>query len=122
MIGLGGALGAIARHALNGWVARLLPGAIFPFGILIVNVLGSGIIGWLAGLIASGRMEISIDTKAFLMIGVLGGFTTFSSFSLDTLLLVRGGHWPQAALNVTAQLALGLLAVFAGYRAGGGGQ
>jgi CrcB protein len=115
-VAAGGALGAIARHALNGWVLRLnlVPG--FPAGIFIVNVVGSATIGLLAGLIASGRLHVSPDVRTFLMVGLLGGFTTFSSFSLDTLALLRTGQPGLAAVNVLGQVAVSLLAAALGYR------
>ncbi|MCC7044419.1 MAG: fluoride efflux transporter CrcB [Acidobacteria bacterium] len=118
VVGVGGALGAMSRHALNGWVLRLnlIPG--FPAGIFLVNVVGSAAIGLLAGLIASGRLQVSPDVRTFLMVGILGGFTTFSSFSLDTIALLRTGQPGMAALNVFGQLALSLAAAAIGYRLG----
>ena len=115
-IAAGGALGAVARHAVNLWVVRQAAVPAFPLGIFLVNVVGSGIIGVLAGLMASGRLSVSPEVRAFLMIGLLGGFTTFSSFSLDTLALIRVGLLVPAALNVAGQVALSLLAAAAGYR------
>jgi CrcB protein len=79
-------------------------------------VLGSAVIGVIAGLIASGRWSATYETRLFLIVGLLGGFTTFSSFSLDTLALVRDGHDGQAALNVVGQVGLSLFGVWAGYR------
>ncbi len=116
VVGAGGAIGAVVRHALNGWVLRLdvLPG--FPAGIFLVNVVGSAIMGLLAGLLTSGRLDVSADVRAFLMVGILGGFTTFSSFSLDTLALIRTGQPALAALNTIGQVALSLAAAAIGYR------
>ena len=115
-IGAGGAIGAIARYAINGWVLRLnlVPG--FPTGIFVVNVAGSAAIGLIAGLIASGRVSVSPDVRSFLIVGILGGFTTFSSFSLDTLALVRSGQPVLAALNVAGQGTGSLVAAAIGYR------
>lgn len=90
--------------------------ATFPIGIFVVNVIGSAVIGALAGLIASGRTPISHETRTFLVVGVLGGFTTFSSFSLDTMALIREGHLEQAIWNVMGQVGLSLIAVWVGYR------
>jgi fluoride exporter len=118
VIGAGGAIGAVARHGLNTLVHGSLPTTSFPAGILLINVLGCGGIGLLAGLLASSRLELSPEVRAFVFVGVLGGFTTFSSFSLDTLTLVRGGHGMLAAWNVVSQVGLSLLAVGAGYRVG----
>lgn len=115
-IGVGGALGAMARHALNAWVLRLnlLPG--FPAGIFLVNVVGSAVIGLLAGLLASGRLSVPADLRTFLVVGLLGGFTTFSSFSLDTLDLIRAGQPGLAAFNVIGQVGLSIAAAAVGYR------
>ena len=115
-IGAGGALGAMTRHALNTWIERQHVWPAFPAGIFAVNVMGSAAIGVLAGLMASGRLPVSPDLRAFLMIGLLGGFTTFSSFSLDTIALVRVGLFLPAVLNVVGQVALSILAAAAGYR------
>ena len=118
LIGAGGALGAMARHALNHVVHQRALAATFPLGILLVNVSGSLAIGVIAGLLASGRLHWTHPMRTFVIVGLLGGFTTFSSFSLDTLALVRDGHMGQACWNVAGQVGLGLLAVWAGYRAG----
>ena len=118
LVGLGGAVGSMARHGLNHVIHQRNLSTTFPTGIFLINVLGSAVIGGLAGLIASGRMHWSFEVRTFVFVGVLGGFTTFSSFSLDTLALVRDGHLGQAAWNVVGQVALSLLAVWAGYRVG----
>lgn len=117
-VGAGGALGAVARHALNGWVLRLNLVSGFPAGIFVVNIAGSAAIGIVAGLLASGRLQVSPDTRLFLMAGVLGGFTTFSSFTLDTLALVRSGQILLACVNVCGQVVLSLVAATIGYRLG----
>ena len=96
---LGGALGSVARYAVSLGAARWL-GAGFPWGTLIVNVAGSFAIGLLAALVtADGRPALGGDARAFVMIGLLGGFTTFSSFSLETLNLARSGALGAAATN-----------------------
>jgi CrcB protein len=118
IVGMGGALGAMARHALTAVVLRVTPSGAFPLGIFLVNVIGSAAIGLLAGVIAGGRMHVSPEWRLFLIVGVLGGFTTFSSFSLDTLTLVKGGHLGLAVWNVVGQVTVSLLAVLLGYRAG----
>jgi fluoride exporter len=118
VVGIGGGLGAMARHGVNSLVHRWLLGAEFPHGIFLINVVGSGAIGLIAGLVASSRVEISLEARTFLVVGVLGGFTTFSSFSLDTLTLVRGGQVGLAMLNVGGQVILSLVAVALGYRVG----
>ncbi len=114
-IGSGGALGAVARHALNLYVQQRISST-FPAGIFIINVTGSFVIGLLAGALAANRLQLSHQARAFLIIGFLGGFTTFSSFSLDTLALARDGHPGQAIFNVAGQVGLSLLGVWIGFR------
>ncbi|MDQ3068641.1 MAG: fluoride efflux transporter CrcB [Acidobacteriota bacterium] len=118
-IALGGGLGAVARHALNSALQGAARPA-FPYGILLVNVLGSAAAGILLGLVVSHRIQLSDTARAFVLVGVLGGFTTFSAFSLDTLELARAGHAGRAMLNVAGNVGLGLLAVWAGFRVAGG--
>ena len=118
VIAVGGAMGALARHLVNVWVQQRLLSSGFPAGIFLINVTGCLAIGLVAGSIAAGRMELSEQAKAFLIVGVLGGFTTFSSFGLDTLVLVRAGQPALAALNVIGQTILGMLAVWVGFAAG----
>ena len=119
LVGLGGAIGSMARHGLNGLIHQRMLASTFPFGIFLVNVAGSFIIGTLSGVIVSGRWHVTLETRTFLIVGVLGGFTTFSSFSLDTLALFRDGHIGQAIANVAGQVGLSLLAVWAGFKLGG---
>jgi CrcB protein len=116
VIGVGGALGAMARHAVNHVVHQRMLSTQFPVGIVLVNVFGSFAIGLLAGAIAAGRVQLSDQARTFAIVGLLGGFTTFSSFSFDTYALVRAGHHAQAFWNVTGQVALSLLGVWAGFR------
>jgi CrcB protein len=113
-IGFGGAVGSIARHAANVWTHRIV-GDTVPHATAIVNVVGCGLIGALAGLSATGTLRLPEPARAFLFVGILGGFTTFSSFGLDTLTLVRAGATGLAAANVAVQLGLGLGSVFVGY-------
>ncbi len=113
-VAAGGALGSMARHGVNLLVARGL-GRPSPLSTAGVNILGCAIIGLLAGLIASGRLTMSPNARMFVFVGILGGFTTFSSFGLDTLTLAHGGARDAAICNVLGQVAAGLLAVFAGY-------
>lgn len=116
MVAAGGAVGALARHGLNHVVHQRALGATFPWGIFVVNVAGSIAIGAIAGALAGARLHLTEHARTFLIVGLLGGFTTFSSFSLDTLALARDGHPWQAALNVAGQVGLSLLGVWAGYR------
>jgi CrcB protein len=111
LVALGSALGGAARFLLAGWVGARL-GESFPWGTVLVNVLGSELIGALA---AQEEM-LSPEARQFLMVGVLGGFTTFSSFSLQTLRLAQDGDWVRAAGNVLGSVALCLAAVAVGYR------
>ena len=116
-VALGGALGSVARYACTGLVARFA-GFTFPWGTLLVNVSGSLAIGALAALtLPDGKPLIEHHARAFLMVGVLGGFTTFSSFSIDTLNLARAGAWAAASANVASSVVLCLVAVTIGYAA-----
>lgn len=114
-IGLGSALGGMGRYWCSGVVARAF-GETFPWGTIVVNVSGSLIIGFLATLMSpDGRLLVPTDARAFLAIGLLGGYTTFSSFSLQTLNLVRDGEWLWATANIFLSLTLCLAAVWLGY-------
>ena len=118
-VALGGALGSVARFAISGAAVRWL-GAGFPYGTLFVNVTGSFTIGLLAALAAAdGRPAMGADARAFLLVGVLGGFTTFSSFSLETLNLARSGALGPAILNVGGSVVLCLGAVALGFATAG---
>ena len=118
-VALGGALGSVARYAFSGIAVRWL-GAEFPYGTLFVNVTGSFTIGLLAAIVASdGRPLLGADARAFLLVGVLGGFTTFSSFSLETLNLARSGAVGPAILNVAGSVVLCLAAVSLGFASAG---
>jgi fluoride exporter len=116
VIGAGGALGAMARHALNMAVQGRY--SVFPAGIFAVNATGCFAIGLLAGIIAGGRVHVGETARLFLVVGLLGGFTTFSAYSLDTLTLARGGHTVLAAANAIGQMAAGVVAVWLGFTAG----
>ena len=117
VIGVGGALGATARHALN-HVVHVRYSAVFPWGTFAVNALGCLVIGFLAGVIAGSRLHLGELGRAFLFVGVLGGFTTFSSFGLDTMTLAKSGAVGPAVANVVGQLVVGLGAVWLGYGVG----
>jgi len=113
-VGAGGFAGSVLRYAVSGLVHRLLPFATFPFGTLAVNAMGCLVIGVLGG-ISEGRQAIGHDLRLFLFLGLLGGFTTFSSFGYETLALLRDGENLRAAANVALQLAAGLGLAWAGY-------
>jgi fluoride exporter len=115
-VAAGGALGSLARHAVNVAVARIA-GQASPWSTAGVNLIGCAVIGVLAGLLAGGRLEMTTTLRLFVFVGVLGGFTTFSSFGLDSFVLAREGRMAAAALNVLAQVVLGLAAVAGGYLA-----
>ena len=113
-VGLGGALGSVARFWFSAMIANRY-GASFPFGTLFVNVTGSFIIGVFAALSGpDGRIIVSPGARAFFMIGVCGGYTTFSSFSLQTLSLANEGEWLRAGANVLLSVFLCLVAVWLG--------
>ena len=110
----GGALGSALRYGLALGVQRRL-GAGWPFGTLAVNLLGSFLIGWAFHLLVS-REILAEGPRLFIVAGLLGGFTTFSAFSLETLRLLQEGAWPLAALYVAISTAGGLLAAWAGFQ------
>jgi len=116
-VAAGGALGSLARHEVNVFFGHVLERSV-PYATATVNLVGSAVIGLLAGLIASGRLHMSAEMRTFIFVGVLGGFTTFSSYVLDTFTLGHGGEHTVAFWNVVLQTALGLVAVWAGYRVG----
>ena len=114
-IGLGSAVGGMGRYWCFGVIARRF-GETFPWGTIVVNVSGSLVIGFLATLMsADGRLLLPPDARAFLMIGICGGYTTFSSFSLQTLNLARHGEWLWASANVFLSVFLCLAAVWLGH-------
>ena len=117
-IAVGGALGSVGRFWFSGVVGRQF-GETFPWGTLLVNVSGSFVIGLLAALAEpGGRRFIGPTGRQFFMYGVCGGYTTFSSFSLQTLELVREGDWFKAGANVAGSVVFCLVAVWLGYALG----
>ena len=114
-IAVGSALGGVLRYWCSGIVAGLI-GETFPWGTLFVNVLGSLLIGFFATVTApDGRLFVAQTTRQFVMLGFLGGYTTFSSFSLQTLALMNDGEWLYAGLNIGASVVLCLVAVWLGH-------
>jgi len=114
-IAIGGALGSVARFWCSGVVARMV-GETFPWGTIIVNVSGSFIIGFAATAMGpDGRMFVGTTARQFVMVGLCGGYTTFSSFSLQTLNLLQDGEWVGAMANIGLSVILCLLAVWAGH-------
>lgn len=112
----GGALGALARFWMSGWVYALL-GRGFPYGTLAVNVLGSLVMGFLYVMLIE-RLNAAPEWRALLMIGFLGAFTTFSTFSLETLNLIEGGELAKAMANIVLSVALCTVAAWFGMIAG----
>jgi CrcB protein len=118
-IAAGGALGSMIRHGA-GVITRQLFGLSGHFGTALVNIAGCLAVGVLAGLAASGGLRLGDNARAFIFVGLLGGFTTFSAFGLETFTLVKAGSIAAAAANVALQVGLGLSSVFVGYWLAGG--
>ena len=116
-VAVGGALGSMARHGVSILFAHAL-GRTIPYATATVNLAGSAVIGLLAALIASGRLQWTVEARTFVFVSILGGFTTFSSFMLDTLTLGSGGQQSLAFWNVALQTLCGFAAVWGGYRFG----
>lgn len=115
VIALGGALGSMARYATGVYVGRWL-GTAFPWSTLLINVAGSFLIGVFAECFAL-RWDTSQSTRAFLVVGICGGYTTFSTFSLDIVTLLNRGETTVAATYVLASVVIGLVALYAGLHA-----
>jgi len=114
IVGLGGFLGAAARYALSGLTHRLIPFGSFPWGTLAVNLLGCLAIGFLGGVMEL-RQSLGSGQRLFLLIGVLGGFTTYSSFAYETLALARAAELARAGANVLLHVAVGMAAAWLGF-------
>ena len=110
----GGALGSMARHAVNLYFAHALERSV-PYATAAVNIAGSLVIGVLAALLATGRLHMSPELRTFIFVGILGGFTTFSSFMLDTLTL-SDISMEAALANLAGQVAVGVILTVVGYR------
>ncbi len=116
-VAIGGAIGSVARYWASAMATNAF-GATFPWGTLVVNIVGSFIIGFTATLTGpQGRFLAPADARLFVMVGICGGFTTFSSFSLQTLTLMQDGEWARAGANTIGSFALCMLAVWAGHMA-----
>lgn len=106
VVALGGAVGATARFALSGWLLYLHPGASFPWATCAVNILGCFIAGLISGL--NERYQfMTPEMRLLLFTGLLGGFTTFSAFGIETVALLKRGEWTVAALYITASVMIG---------------
>jgi len=113
LIGLGGFIGSILRYLASGYVQQSTKSADFPYGTLAVNVIGCFVIGFLAQL-AEGRGLFTSESRSFVFVGILGGFTTFSSFGNETFNLARDRQMLNALANVGANVIVGLFAVWLG--------
>jgi fluoride exporter len=113
LVGIGGFVGSAFRYYLSGIVQAATKSYGFPYGTLVVNVLGCFLIGGLSEL-AEARGLLSPETRLLLIVGLLGGFTTFSTFSNESLNLIRLGQTLPGALNILASVSFGLVAVWAG--------
>lgn len=112
-VAMGGALGSVFRYTLSTWAQTFSNSIDFPYGTLTVNLIGCFIIGFLAQL-AEARGVFTSESRAFIFIGILGGFTTFSSFGNETINLLRDGETFNALANVGANVIFGLILVWLG--------
>lgn len=112
-VGLGGFTGAVLRYAVSGWVQQWTKSVTFPYGTLAVNLLGCFVIGLLTQLLETRNM-FSVDARLFVFMGLLGAFTTFSTFENEALNLLRDGEVGPALTDVTFQVVLGLGMVWLG--------
>ena len=112
-VALGGALGSVSRYLLSTWTQTLSKSIDFPYGTLMVNLIGCFVIGFLAQL-AEARGVFTSQSRAFMFIGILGGFTNFSSFGNDTVNLLRDGETFNALANIGANVIFGLILVWLG--------
>ncbi len=113
LVGAGGFVGSVMRYLVGVWIQPMSGNSWIPYGTLTVNVAGCFLIGLIAGL-AETRQFLGEETRALVIIGLLGGFTTFSAFGYETIAMVRDGHMVAAAANVGLQITLGLTAVLIG--------
>lgn len=113
LVGTGGFLGSVARYLVGDWTYRLIPFARMPYATMIVNVAGCLAIGFLGGLYEF-RQAFGPDTRAFFMIGILGGFTTFSTFGYETMEMLRDAEQLKAFVYVAVQVVFGLAGVWLG--------
>lgn len=113
LVGVGGFLGSVGRFVVIGFLNRLSLALAFPIGTLAVNMLGCFLIGLLYGL-SESRHLLGPDTRVFLFIGVLGGFTTYSTFGFESLALLKDGEFLKTSANILLHVILGLSAVWIG--------
>jgi len=113
-VGVGGFLGSIGRYLLAGTVYQIFPNLNFPIGTAVVNILGCFLIGFITGLVEV-RNLLGPELRIFILIGMLGGFTTFSTFGFETFALLRDGAFLAVLANVLIQVILGISAVWLGF-------
>ena len=113
LVGAGGALGSMGRYGFGAWVGRVAPGS-FPLGTLLINIAGSLVMGLVIGVLARTAPAWQAEGRLFVAVGILGGFTTFSAFSLDAITLIERGELWQAALYVSLSVAVSIIALFLG--------
>lgn len=114
-VAIGGMLGSVCRYGIVLYISELKANTFLPYGTILVNVLGCLVIGLLAGMDSMKHGGIRPELRLLLMVGFLGGFTTFSSFGLEFISMIKTDHAMAALLDVFIQLALGFLAVAGGY-------
>jgi len=112
LVGLGGFFGAVMRYLVSGWVHRWVNGS-FPYGTLTVNVVGCFLLGYLSGLAETYGL-LPTPVRVLILVGFLGAFTTFSTFGLETVALLRDGEMSRALLNIALQVMLGVGAAATG--------
>lgn len=113
LVAVGGAIGAVARHVLSTFVLRAT-GTLFPLGTFVVNLTGCLVFGAIVGA-ATERVQLAPTLRLFLLTGILGGFTTFSSYAFESFTLVRDGQFVWASINIAGQVIAGLVGMWAGY-------
>ncbi|MHB1103141.1 MAG: fluoride efflux transporter CrcB [Devosia sp.] len=113
LVGAGGALGAMARYGFYSVTGHFWPSS-FPYATMLINVIGSLAMGVLVGLLAKTLPAWQNEARLFVAVGVLGGFTTFSAFSLDAITLIERGQWGQAILYALASVIVSIVALFLG--------
>ena len=113
LVGLGGSLGSVLRFSLSGWVQKISTAELLPVGTMAVNIIGCLLFGLLTGL-AETRHIIGVEGRALLLAGLLGGFTTFSTFGFETLALAQAQEVSRAMINVFVQVGVGVMAAWLG--------
>ncbi|HPS56049.1 MAG TPA: fluoride efflux transporter CrcB [Sedimentisphaerales bacterium] len=114
MVGLGGFLGSVSRYLVTGLAQKISNNPFFPYGTMTVNIIGCFLIGLMAALVQN-KGYFGPNVRLFIMVGFIGGFTTFSTFSNETLSLITDGQFFAAAINIIASVGLGLFGVWFGY-------